>query len=116
MKRLALIGMLALAQSAVASVASPCSEPEYLQLKTASKSELREEYCIATRRAQSEDRMHQIVQDGIAQKRAIPVDTSENEKESMEYLKSAGSCRVRAAKFQVALSKRFKSKPPASCD
>jgi hypothetical protein len=87
-----------------------------MQLKTASKKELQEEYCFAKIHAESEARIHEIVQETISKKRQIPADTSRDEADSLSLLKSVGSCRSRAAQFEVALSRRFKSKPPASCD
>lgn len=117
MKLVAIISICAIAQSAsAANVASPCKDVEYMQLKIGEKAELLREYCFAKIHAESEDRMHKITEETIAQKRAIPSDTSEDEQDSMAYLKSAASCRSRAAQLQVALSKRFKTKPPKSCD
>lgn len=116
MKLFVLIGLLALTQTALAGVASPCKDADYMQLKIGDKAELQREFCFAKIHAESETRMHQIMEDGITQKRAIPADTTRDEEASMDYLKSAGTCRVRAKEFEVALTKRFKSKPPKSCD
>lgn len=117
LKLLAVIALCVFVQTAAAeSGASPCKELEYAQAKTGDKAGLLSEYCFAIIHADSEDRMHKIEEDGIAQKRAIPADTSENERNSMDFLKSAGSCRVRAAQIEIALRKRFKIKPPKSCD
>ena len=116
MRSFAFIGLLALTQAAMASTTSSCEKAEYLQLKDADKAELQQEYCSATRRAQSADRLHAIVEDTIEKKRAIPADASTSEKESLDLIDVRTSCLVRAAKFKAALGKRFKSKPPASCD
>lgn len=116
MKLIILMGVFALAPAAMAGNASPCKDPDYIQLKIGDKKELQSEYCFAKIHAESEERMHQITEEAVAKKRAIPVDASAEEKESLELLDSRTSCRVRAAAFEIALSKRFKSKPPKSCD
>jgi hypothetical protein len=116
MRSFAFIGLLALTHAAMASTTSPCDKSEYLQLKDADKVELQQEYCSAIRRAQLADRLHAITEETVAKKRAISVDASTSEKESLELIDVRTSCLVRAAKFKSALAKRFKSKPPASCD
>lgn len=92
---------------------NPCKEPEYLFIKSASKAEMRDEYCSLTRRAQSNDHSHQITQDSIARKRELHLDTLSDRDLSMSELKAATSCKVAAGAIADALSRRFKSKPPS---
>jgi hypothetical protein len=111
MKRLLWIG-LAFVSCGVMAQGNPCKEPEYLFIKSASKAEMRDEYCSLTRHAQSNDKSHQITQDSIARKRGKHLDTSNEREVSMSELKAATSCKVAAGAIADALSRRFKSKPP----
>jgi hypothetical protein len=114
MKRLLIAGLLCCSASAWAQ-GDPCPKPEYAFISTASKSELREEYCYLTRKARREERGHQLTQEMIAKKRDLHLDTVEDGKTSLDELKAANSCKVAAATLAEALLRRFKNKPP-SCN
>jgi hypothetical protein len=114
MKRLfALLTILA-AGSAIAE-GFPCSEVQYAFLKDASKDELREEYCRLTRKALSNEKSYQSTGQAIEEKRTLQLDTSKDRDMAMAELRASHTCKVAAGAISDALSRRFKSKPPASC-
>lgn len=102
--------------AAVMAQGSPCAEPEYAFTTKASKTELRDKYCYFVRRAKSNDSSHRITQEAIQKKGDLGLSATRDREVSMDELKAAGSCRVAAGAVADALSRRFKSKPPASCD
>jgi hypothetical protein len=112
MKRLLSIG-LAFVSCGVMAQGNPCKEPEYLFIKSASKAEMRDEYCSLTRRAESNDAMRRITRESIQRKHELRLETSADREEEMSELKAATSCKVAAGAIADALSRRFKSKPPS---
>lgn len=111
MKRILAI-CLTMTSAEVLAEGSPCKEPEYLFTKSASKAEMRDEYCSLTRRAESNDKMRQITRESIQKKHELHLDTAADREEEMSELKAATSCKVAAGAIADALSRRFKSKPP----
>jgi hypothetical protein len=116
MKSAAFVGLALAFIAGTASAGNRCEKVEHAQLKVASKSELRDEYCYATRRAQSYDGSHRIIREAMEKKYALGLDARSDQQASMEALEAAGSCKIAAGAFADALSRRFKSKPPPSCD
>jgi hypothetical protein len=108
--------LLLVAGAAYADSERGCAKPEWAQLHGADKDELRHEYCHMVREAKSNEWSHRNVQETIRQKAELQLDTMPDRERSLEYLRATTSCKVAAAHFQAALSRRFKSKPPASCD
>lgn len=111
MKRLLWIGF-ALASAGAVAAEERCPAPEYAFIKGASKSEVLEEYCILTRKANRYQKFHQITQDAIQKKRALHLDVGKESEESIDELQAANSCKVAAATLADVLTRRFKSKPP----
>lgn len=112
MQRIILAAALCLASGA-GLAAMPCDKPEYLQLKSADKAELQQEFCRTTRMHDLNLRLEKNTQNAISEQAKIGADTSKNLAESQDWLKAATSCSRAAAEFAGALERRFKSKPPA---
>jgi hypothetical protein len=112
MKRLFGICLIFVSAGAVAQ-GNPCKEPEYLFIKSASKSELRDAYCSFEHKALSNEKSHRLTQEMIEKKHAMQLDTANDRETSMGELKARTSCRVAAGAVADALSRRFKSKPPS---
>jgi len=94
----------------------PCQSPEYARLKDASKAELREVYCSAMRK---EALNKQFSADARATGRSLAEQGLYNPKygnDAIEYVRAASACGVVAGEAADWLSKRFRAKPPASCD
>ena len=91
----------------------PCKDPEYLFIKSASKAELRAEYCSLVAHADSNDRSREITQEGIQNKKTLRLDTSGDRELELKELRAAASCRHAAGSVAIALERRFKSKPPS---
>lgn len=105
-----------LAIASAACLAGPaCEKPEYAQLKDMSKSELRDQYCSALRFAklndQEKDGLRKVERDMMEKGIYAPKGA-----EVLEVTRTASACRVIAATFEERLAKRYKAKPPASCD
>ena len=112
MQRIILAAALCLASGA-GLAAMPCDKPEYLQLKSADKAELQQEFCRTTRMHDLNLRLRRNTQTAISEQAKIGADTSKNQAESEEWLAAAASCSRVAAEFAGAIERRFKSKPPA---
>ncbi|MDY0961734.1 hypothetical protein [Massilia sp. CFBP9026] len=112
MQRIILAAALCLASGA-GQAAMPCDKPEYLQLKSADKAELQQEFCSATRKHSLNLKLRDGNEEGISRLRAIGADVSKHVKQSQDDLDAAQSCSKAAAQFAGALERRFKSKPPA---
>lgn len=112
MQRIILAAALCLASGA-GLAAMPCDKPEYLQLKSADKAELQQEFCRTTRMHDLNLRLRQTNQAAISELKKIGADASKQVADSEARLQAAGSCSKAAAEFAGALERRFKSKPPA---
>jgi len=113
MQRLIFAAALGLASGSALAFGMPCDKPEYLQLKSADKSELQQEFCSATRKHSLNMKLRDGNEEGISRLRAIGADVSKHVKQSQDDLDAAQSCTRAAAAFAGALERRFKSKPPA---
>lgn len=112
MQRIMLVAVLCLA-SGRGLAAMPCDKPEYLQLKSADKAELQQEFCSATRKHSLNLKLQSGTRETISEMRSIGADASKYAARSEEELEAALSCSQAAAHFAGALERRFKSKPPA---
>lgn len=112
MQRFILAATLCLASGA-GLAAMPCDKPEYLQLKSADKAELQQEFCRTTRMHDLNLRLRQTNQAAISELKKIGADASKQVADSEAKLQAAGSCSKAAAEFAGAIERRFKSKPPA---
>lgn len=112
MQRIILAAALCLASGA-GLAAMPCDKPEYLQLKSADKAELQQEFCSATRKHSLNLKLQDGTRQTISELRSIGADVTKHTAQSDEDLKAALSCSKAAAEFAGALERRFKSKPPA---
>lgn len=112
MQRFILAAALCLASGA-GLAAMPCDKPEYLQLKSADKAELQQEFCSATRKHDLNLRLRKNTEVTKSELAKIGADNSKYVTESSERLDAAQSCSRAAAAFAGALERRFKSKPPA---
>jgi hypothetical protein len=115
MKRLLWICLIA-ASTGAAAAEERCPAPEYAFTKGASKSAVRDEYCVLTRKAQRYEKFHKLTQEAIQKKYALHLSADKESEESIDELQAANSCKAAAAVLADTLTRRFKSKPPASCD
>ena len=113
MQRLILAAVLGLASGSVLAFEMTCDRPEYLQLKTADKAELQQEFCRTTRMHHLNLRLHKSTQQAISELRSIGADTSKKLAQAEADLDAALSCSKAAGEYAGALQRRFKSKPPA---
>lgn len=113
MQRLILAAALGLASGSVLAFSMACDKPEYLQLKTADKAELQQEFCRATRTHHLNLKLNKSTQQTISELRSIGADASKQIAQSEEDLNAALSCSKAAAEYAGALQRRFKTKPPA---
>lgn len=113
MQRLILAAMLGLASGSALAFEMTCDRPEYLQLKTADKAELQQEFCRTTRTHHLNLRLHKSTQQTISELRAIGADTSKQLAQAEADLDAALSCSKAAAEYAGALERRFKSKAPS---
>ena len=113
MQRLIFSAALGLASGSAFAFGMPCDKPEYLQLKSADKSELQQEFCRATRLHDLNMRLRQTNEIAVAELGKIGADTSKQAAAGEEKLQAALSCSRAAGEYAGALERRFKSKPPA---
>ena len=113
MQRLILAAVLGLASGSALAFEMTCDRPEYLQLKTADKAELQQEFCRATRTYHLNLKLNKSTQQAISELRSIGADASKKMAQSDADLSAALSCSKAAAEFAGALQRRFKTKPPA---
>ncbi|MDN4061653.1 hypothetical protein QPK31_25865 [Massilia sp. YIM B02769] len=113
MQRLILAAALGLASGSALAFDIACDRPEYLQLKTADKAELQQEFCRTTRAHLLNIDLHRETQSTISKLRSIGADTSKQTAQAEQDLTAALSCSKAAAEYAGALERRFKSKPPA---
>jgi len=112
MQRIILAAALCLASGA-GLAAMPCDKPEYLQLKSADKAELQQEFCSATRKHSLNLKLQEGTRQTISELRSIGADVTKHVAQSDDDLEAALSCSKAAAEFAGALERRFKSKPPS---
>jgi cation transport regulator ChaB len=112
MRRLLSIGLTFVSVSAFAQ-GRPCTEPEYLFLKSASLPEMRDAYCSLELRAESNDRDRKITKEAIQEKQEMHLDASKERGNEMGELRAVTSCKVAASAVAGAIERRFKSKPPS---
>ena len=115
MQRLILAAAFSLASGSVLAtgLGITCDRPEYLQLKTADKAELQQEFCRTTRMQGANMEMHKDFQEGASKSRSEGRDASFSETHSESTLQAALSCSKAAAEYAGALQRRFKSKAPS---
>lgn len=112
MQRIILAAALCLASGAgLASM--PCDKPEYLQLKSADKAELQQEFCRTTRMHDLNLRLRKNTEETKSELAKMGADYSKYVTESNERLEASQGCSRAAAEYAGALERRFKSKPPA---
>jgi hypothetical protein len=114
MQRFILATALCLASGSTLAFGLACERPEYLQLKTADKAELQQEFCRTTRMNGMNLKLRQSTEAGISELRNMGADTSKHAAESDELLQAAQSCSKAAAEYAGALQRRFKSKAPSA--
>lgn len=113
MRRIILAAALILASGSGLAFQITCDRPEYLQLKTADKAELQQEFCSRTRMHSLNMRQRQISETTISELRAMGADVSKNVARSEADMAAALSCSKAAAEYAGALERRFKLRPPA---
>lgn len=113
MQRLILAAMLGLASGSALAFEMTCDKPEYLQLKTADKAELQQEFCRTTRMNDLNMRLRRSTEEGISELRKLGANTAKQAAESEDFLNAAMSCSKAAAQYAGALERRFKAKAPA---
>ncbi len=113
MQRLILATVLGLASGSALAFGITCDKPEYLQLKTADKAELQQEFCSRTRMYHLNLKLQKTTRQGISNLQSIGADASKQIAQSEEDLDAALSCSKAAAEYAGALQRRFKTKPPA---
>lgn len=113
MQRLIFAAALGLASGSAFAFGMPCDKPEYMQLKSADKSELQQEFCRTTRMHDMNLRLRKSTETGISELRAMGADVSKHLAASEQELKDALSFSRAAAEYAGAIQRRFKSKPPA---
>lgn len=114
MRILIMAAALSLASGPGLAASITCDKPEYLQLKTADKAELRQEFCRTTRMNDLNMRLRQGTETEVSELRRMGADATEAVNRSAAELSAAESCSKAAAEYAGALERRFKSKPPAS--
>lgn len=115
MQRLIFAAALGLASGSALAFGMPCDKPEYLQLKSANRTELTDEFCRAMRN-------HKFNLDENARRRESLVQRSRagehvsKEFANEDYLNAALTCSKAASKYMGALERRFKMKKRPSCN
>ena len=114
MQRLILATALSLASGSVLAVGLgiTCDKPEYLQLKTADKAELQQEFCRTTRMYTLNMKLQRDARAAITTS-STPEAAKRQFAELDEYLNSALTCSKASAEFAGALQRRFKTKAPS---
>lgn len=112
MHRIILAAALSL-MSACALAEITCDKPEYLQLKTADKAELQQEFCRSVRTHALNMKLHESTQVSISELRAMGADVTKYVEQGQQDLKAALSCSKAYSEYAGALERRFKMKPPA---
>jgi hypothetical protein len=113
MRHFILAAALTLASGPGLTASITCDKPEYLQLKTADKAELTEEYCRSERTHSLNMDMHKISQESVSKLRSMGADASKATSRSEEGLAAALSCSNAAAQYLGALERRFKMRQRA---
>lgn len=114
MHRIILAAALTLA-SAGASAEITCDKPEYLQLKTADKAELTDEYCRAKRKFELVLGQQAEFRESASRLSAQGLDASKAREEGKQALDKGMSCSRASADYMGALERRFKLRQRPSC-
>lgn len=106
----------AFATAALVHAAPACERMEYAQLKDSTKSELSGAYCGAMQKVALVRDLRAINERLVARQRALGVDTSAAYDKIMATYDDESACVGAAEAAKGMLFKKFKAKPPSSCD
>ena len=116
MHRIILAAALGLASGSALAFQITCDKPEYLQLKTADKAELTDEYCRADQKFYANLKKQSELKTIISERIARGIDVSEDLARRDEELKAGMSCSNAAVAYLGALERRFKLKTRPKCE
>ncbi|MGG7603552.1 hypothetical protein [Massilia sp. BKSP1R2A-1] len=116
MQRFILAAALSLAAGPSLAADITCDKPEYLQLKTADRAELTEEYCRSKKKFDQVLKAQADLAASISRQIAQGVDVTSALAEKKESLDAGMSCSKASADYMGALERRFKQRHRPACE